>query len=181
MKKLLLILSVILSSCSCLISQPPAQVVYAGQGCEAFLPDYRPLMTFSDNCQIVDTIQTPQPGFQFTASNVITDVTIRAVDISGNWTEVSFTVTMLDTIPPVIGWEGLTAMSFDETVRLYHTWEQTVKVHGIAKWINDQSWTHGMAFADTTAIMKQLHTFTHAIVLTPEEYEQIEPYLNSIY
>lgn len=179
MKKLLFLLLLPLIGCKCLMSQIPPQVVYAGQGCEAPLPDYRLMLSISDNCQVVDTIQIPQPGYMLSASNVITDVTIRAVDISGNISEVNFTVTMLDTIPPVIGWEGITSMNDEQMLQLYKTWEQTVKAHGIAKWIYDQSWTQGMAFADTTRIMESLKTFTHSITLSDEEYAEWEAYINS--
>jgi len=172
MKKLLLILSVILSGCSCVLSQIPPQVIYAGQGCVAPLPDYRLSVTISDNCQVSEVTQTPTPGFLLTATSMITNVKIRAVDNSGNSSEVTFSVTMLDTIPPIIGIDALTVMTDQQMINLYKNWEESVKIVGLAKWIYDQRWSQGMAFADSAYILSQLHRFNHEIILTDEEYDE---------
>jgi len=179
MKKLLFLLLLPLIGCRCLISQVPPQYIYAGQSCEAPLPDYRLKVTISDNCQIENVTQTPSPGFLLMATNMITNVTIRAVDNSGNASQITFSVTLLDTIPPVIGWEGLTSLTEQEMIDLYRQWEAGVKVHSIAKWIYDQSWTQGFAFADTTYIMESLKTFTHSITLSDEEYDEWLTYMSS--
>ena len=101
MRKILLILiSVLLSGCGCLLSQIPPQKIYAGTGCSATLPDYRLKIAASDNCEVSTFTQVPAPGFLLTATNKIATVTVKATDASGNFKQVVFTVTLLDTIKP---------------------------------------------------------------------------------
>ena len=183
MKKLLLILSVILSSCSCLLSQIPPQTIYVDQNCEALLPDYTIQTVAIDNCPEGMVInQTPIPGTLMSVSNPALDVSIKAVDAFGNTSNtLTFTVILLDTIAPVLSWPiAQINMTDEHLIALYQNWEAGVKVKGIANWIYDQSWTQGMAFADTTRIIESLKTFTHVITLTDEEYSQYESYKNSI-
>lgn len=134
MKKLLFFAIVMLmaSSCTCLIAQIPPQYVYVTANCEAILPDYVPMVTVSDNCQIKSVTQTPQPGFVLNAANAQVTVTIRATDAFDNFSEVSFTVKALDTIPPVItptgdlltdNWNKINSM-YDSADRLLAEQEQ---------------------------------------------------------
>lgn len=102
MKKLLFILSILLSGCSCLLSQIPPQKIYAGAGCSATLPDYRLKIVASDNCEIASFTQVPAPGFVLNASLKTTTVTVKATDASGNFRQIVFTVTLLDTVKPVL-------------------------------------------------------------------------------
>lgn len=104
MKKLLIFAIVMLlaSSCTCLIAQIPPQYVYVTTNCEATLPNYIPMVTVSDNCQIKSVTQNPLPGFLLNATNPQVTVTIRATDVFDNFTEVSFSVKAVDTVPPVI-------------------------------------------------------------------------------
>lgn len=82
--------------------QLPPKYIYALTGCEAPLPDYTTGLTVTDNCTVSSVTQEPLPGFTLSATNMITGVTIKATDNSGNSSEVQFTVTLLDTLPPVI-------------------------------------------------------------------------------
>lgn len=100
MKQILILLSVFLTSCSCLLGQIPPQKIYAGSGCTAALPDYRTKITASDNCEILSFTQIPTPGFILNAATKITTVTVKATDASGNFRQVVFSVTLLDTIKP---------------------------------------------------------------------------------
>ena len=168
-----------LCGCGCVLSQIPPQYIYAGENCEAGLPDYRLIITALDNCKITDFTQDPIPGFILSATNMITNVKVRAVDNSGNASEVNFSVALLDTIAPILNYDALTAMTDKQLIELYRTWEAAVKINGIAKWIYDQRWTGGMAFADTANIMNQLKTFTMAITLTDQEYLEWKNYMNS--
>lgn len=81
-------------------------MIYAGDGCAAPLPDYIPLVAVSDNCSIASVTQTPTAGFILNSTTQSTTVKIRATDVFGNWTEVSFHVTLVDTVKPVITWDG---------------------------------------------------------------------------
>lgn len=103
MKSLIFILAVILISCNpeCLLSQVPPQKIYAGSSCTAALPDYRLKISATDNCEIASMTQVPAPGFALTPTNKTATVTVKATDASGNFRQVVFTVTLLDTVKPV--------------------------------------------------------------------------------
>lgn len=120
MKKLLLLLMIILSGCKCLLSQIPPQYIYAGEDCTASLPNYVERVIVTDNCALATIIQTPSPGFLLTAVNQITNVTIRATDVFNNFSEITFSVTLLDTIPPVITYDELLASTWLEVNNLYN-------------------------------------------------------------
>ena len=107
MKNLLFLLIILSTGCKCVLSQIPPQTIYAGAGCEAPLPNYVPRVTVTDNCGINSIVQTPAPGFLLTATNPVATVFIRAADISNNIAQFSFTVTLLDTISPIINWDTL--------------------------------------------------------------------------
>lgn len=63
MKKLLFLLSIVLlSSCTCLLSQIPPQYIYINENCEAVLPDYLTKVTATDNCNLASLIQIPEGG-----------------------------------------------------------------------------------------------------------------------
>ncbi len=101
MKKLLILFGLILfSSCSCLIGQIPPQYLYVDETCGAALPDYLSKIEVSDNCAVDTVEQTPTSGSWLTVP--VTTVLIRARDKFGNKTDMMFTVTLLDTVPPVI-------------------------------------------------------------------------------
>lgn len=134
MKKLIILFTVVLlaSSCTCLIGQVPPQYILVGNDCQAALPDYRSMLTITDNCGIKDTIQTPEAGYILSAVNQSVEVTIRATDQFGNWSEVKFMVTAKDDKPPVMipkdellsaGWEVINSM-YDQADRLLAEQEQ---------------------------------------------------------
>ena len=107
MKKLLILLvAVAFTSCKCVLSQIPPQVIYADADCQAQLPNYLEQVVASDNCELFAVTQTPEPGYVLDAQNQIVNVTIRAEDVFHNSTEVTFSVTLLDTIPPILEWLG---------------------------------------------------------------------------
>lgn len=103
MKKIIVLFSVVLliSSCKCVMSQSiPPQYLYVDQTCGAALPDYLPLFRFTDNCGIDTVWQSPTRGTWLTVPT--TTVLIRATDNFNNHTDLMFTVTLIDTVPPVI-------------------------------------------------------------------------------
>lgn len=94
--------TLLLSSCTCLLSQIPPQYVYVGDNCDVSLPDYTQRVTATDNCVVVSITQIPQPGYILNTTNQVVTVVVQATDAFGNISSISFTVTALDTIPPVI-------------------------------------------------------------------------------
>lgn len=104
MKKWLFILfgSMLLCSCSCLLSQIPPQYIYAGEGCTAPLPDYKTQVVVTGGCYGFTVTQTPLPGFLLTAVNKEVTVEIKATGANLKSSKVSFLVSMLDTITPKI-------------------------------------------------------------------------------
>jgi hypothetical protein len=102
MKKIIVFLGVVLlSSCGCLLPQVVPQKVYAtSTSCSAPIPNYLPLFTANDNCEIASVVQTPVAGTMLTPTNKVATVTVKATDGSGNIKQVVFTVTLLDTIKP---------------------------------------------------------------------------------
>jgi hypothetical protein len=102
MKKILFILiAILVSGCGCILSQIPPQKIYAGAGCTAPIPNYLTKITATDNCEIASLTQIPAAGTLLTSSNKVATVTIKATDASGNFRQIVFTVTLLDTIKPV--------------------------------------------------------------------------------
>lgn len=171
---LILVGVVMVSSCSCVLSQVPPQVVYADSAnCEAALPDYTPIVVASDNCGEVALSQDPLPGTVLSPANPYIDVLITATDEAGNAAFLNISVSLVDTIPPILEWpEGVASMSPDDVVKMYGTWEQAVKGYGIAQWIYDMSWKPDtLQFANDT-VYNNLYFFHHTIGLTVEEYNE---------
>lgn len=98
MKKLIILLSIVLSSCSCLIGQIPPVSLFVDETCGAAMPDIRPMLEWRDNCGIDTVEQTPTPGTWLTER--YNTVHIRAIDKFGNYTDALGSVELLDTIPP---------------------------------------------------------------------------------
>lgn len=103
MKRILVLLSItILFATNCL-SQIPTQYLYAPvDNCVTPLPDYRSMVSVTENCLLDTIIQNPNPGTIINEINVINNVTITAIDISNNSSNISLDVILLDTIAPVI-------------------------------------------------------------------------------
>lgn len=120
MRKLLFILPLLFAGCvsECVIGQIPPQTVYIGTNCTGILPDYTGKVTVTDNCQIKSIVQTPAAGTILTAPK--TTVKIRATDVFLNYTEATFTVNLIDTIPPVILYNELSVQAdHDSIMRMY--------------------------------------------------------------
>lgn len=89
----------LMSSCACIMSQGiPPQNLYVGADCGAAAPDYRMLLTFSDNCGIDTIEQMPTPGSWLTER--YNTILVRAWDRFENHTDVLISVELVDTIPP---------------------------------------------------------------------------------
>ncbi len=82
----------------------PAQTVNLDANCSAVLPDYRSLLTISDNCTPANALsvtQSPAAGTALNGTGSIT-VTFTVTDASANSNTCSITVTKKDVTPPVI-------------------------------------------------------------------------------
>ena len=180
MKKIVYLIGVLIlaSSCTCVLSQIPPQTVYADVNCEALLPDYTPQVMASDNCGQVVLTQSPEAGTLLTADSPALDVTITATDQFGNEAYLVVPVALIDTIPHILEWfEGVATLDEEDVVNAYMNWEQMIKVHGIAKWIYDQSWKPDtLEFAE--GVEEQLWYFTHSIALDSTEYQEYLSYKN---
>ena len=178
MKTTILFLSLLLlSSCGCLLSQIPPQTLYVDTNCEAPLPDYTIQVIASDNCpegMIIN--QTPIAGTMLSVAMPAVDVEIQAVDAFGNVSNTLIvSVVLVDTIAPILSWPIAQINMSDEHLQmLYKNWTAGVKVHGIADWLWDMSWTQGMPLADTARILESMRYFSNVIYLTDEEYEDYE-------
>lgn len=123
MKKIVFLLfAIAMTSCTCVMSQTvPHQTLYVDSTCGAALPDYRPLLRFSDNCGIDTIEQTPSYGAWLTER--YNTIHIRAYDVFQNYTDVLFTVELIDTLPPeLIGVDStLITSNYDKITSLYNT------------------------------------------------------------
>lgn len=136
MKKLLYLLLVItLYGCTstCLIAQPPQTLRFVS-GCQVAIPDYTLRVNITDNCGIKSIVQIPAAGFLLTATNPVTTVLITATDNFNNKSSISFSVTAIDDISPVITYDSLLAdiepiMEMydraDEALTQYSLWYDT--------------------------------------------------------
>ena len=128
MKKLflLLIVTLLASSCTCMLAQIPPQTIQINQNCQAILSDYTTTqyVIATDNCDVDRIVQTPAAGYVLNAVNQSVEVKLQAVDVFGNLSdEMKFTVTAIDTIKPVLNPQ----LSFLEA-----NWDTIHKVYDIA-------------------------------------------------
>lgn len=165
MKKLLfLLIPLLCMSCNCLLSQIPPQKIYATASCNAALPDYRLKITATDNCEISNFIQTPSPGYLLTSTNKVANVIIKATDASGNFRQVSFTVTLLDTIKPILNIAPeLLTYSFQQINDIYNFGDKLIARQ--EELLMQQSWIDSIPglrdkLQDSTYYKKAMLTWT---------------------
>lgn len=117
-KTIFLLIAILFAGCtpklSCLLAQFPPQIVYAGAGCTAPLPNYVTRATVVGGCTGFTVVQTPVPGTILTATNKVINVVLKATGTNGKTSQISFTVTLADTITPKI--TGLTAIQIQDTI-----------------------------------------------------------------
>lgn len=137
MKKIIILLSIILTlgGCACLYSQVPPQSLFIDETCGAAVPDYRPLLHFSDNCGIDTIEQSPTPGTWLTTR--FNTVMIRATDAYGNNTDVLFSLELLDSTPPVLDSidASLIAQVYQNVSSLYNTADRLLALNEM--WFDD--------------------------------------------
>ena len=161
---------ILLSGCSCLLSQIPPQKIYVGSSCTATLPNYLTKITATDNCEIASFTQVPAAGYLLTPTNKVTTVVVKATDASGNFKQVTFTVTLLDTIKPllIIAPELLT-YSLKQIDEIYNFGDRLIARQ--EELLNQQSWIDSIPglrekLQDSTYFKKTMLTWTakgHAV------------------
>jgi hypothetical protein len=159
MKKTLILLSaLLLSGCGCMLSQIPPQKIYAGAGCQAPLPNYLLKVTATDNCELASLTQTPAAGYLLTSSNKVATVVIKASDASGNFTQVTFTVTLVDTIKPKIEFDPSLLSSNLEQIKDLYNFGDKLLAWSIDYWagnFNNEQFPQ-QAFQQDSAYYKQM-------------------------
>lgn len=81
----------------------------------------------TDNCGLASVVQTPAAGYILDAANQSVEVKIRATDLFGNFNEVSFMVTAVDTIKPVLSpLPELLSANWDTIHKVYDVAERLV-------------------------------------------------------
>lgn len=162
MKKLLILLSIVLSSCTCLIGQIPPQYIYVDSTCGAALPDYLPMITVDDNCGIDTVWQSPTRGSWLTVPT--TTVLIRAIDNFNNHTDMMFTVTLIDTIPPTI--------TLNDTTLVTNVSQQIDALYDKADWMlaRHQNWIDYNMLADSIPVNWDHYNDIHITWTSPDKF-----------
>jgi uncharacterized protein YceK len=154
------------SGCGCILSQVKSQSIYAGATCTAVLPDYRLKIVATDNCEIASLTQVPAPGFALTPTLKTTTVTVKATDGTGNFRQVVFTVTLLDTIKPVLTIDpSLLAYQMKQVNDIYDFGDRLIAQE--SENLMAQSWIDSIPglrdkLGDSTYYKKQMLTWTTA-------------------
>ena len=95
------------------ISCPASQSLTLNSSCQVSLPNYTALASVSDNCTSSATLtrtQSPAAGTLISAS---TPVTITVTDQAGNSASCTFTVNVVDNLPPSITCPGVQSLSLN--------------------------------------------------------------------
>jgi hypothetical protein len=147
-----------------MLSQIPPQKIYATVSCNAALPDYKLKITASDNCEIATFVQTPAPGYLLTSANKVATVVVKATDASGNFQQVSFTVTLLDTIKPKLTIDPtLLSYQMQQVKDIYNFGDRLI--FGQEQNFYAQAWIDSVpglrtALEDSSYFKKTMHTWT---------------------
>ena len=98
---MLILFAAVVTGCTCTMSQTiPPQFLNMTDDCGAAMPNYIPKFLYTDNCGIDTVWQSPTYGTWLTAPT--TNAMIRAIDNSGNYTDVLFNITLVDMEGPTI-------------------------------------------------------------------------------
>jgi len=120
---------VTLISCNCL-PQIPIQTLYADENCQATLPNYLIYFDVFDNCGGAIPTQNPPAGYILDAGSPYVEVTIEAVDISGNINTRRFDVVLLDTMPPEIRVDSsFFTLTWQQNKAILMTYQHNIENH----------------------------------------------------
>ena len=149
-------------SCTCL-PQISTQTIYANENCMGLLPDYTSIVTVSDNCSAT-LRQVPSAGYVLDIGNPSIDVTLTASDPSGNETITTFSVILLDTIPPTMEFPtSMREYTIEQVKGLYSVFEEYMK-YNIADFMYNFNQFNEYGMVDS------LYVFEHSIILTDSLY-----------
>ncbi len=84
---------------------PPDETIFVDEFCNVMIPDFRPNLMGSDNCEAfldMEVLQTPAPETVFSNDDTEIVVTYTLDDTNGNTVSCMATVTLQDTISPTI-------------------------------------------------------------------------------
>ena len=89
------------------ITCPGDQNEFADASCDVSLPDYTGLATVADNCDASPTVtQSPASGTTLSGAGTVQTVTLTVTDASGNSSNCTFDVTVIDNTAPTITCPG---------------------------------------------------------------------------
>ena len=177
---MLFVLFIVLSTtvCAQVKTRIMPQKLYCGTtGCSAKLPDYRPQVVATDNCELASLVQFPSPGLTLSNKLRNVNVTIKATDNSGNATLISFPVSLIDTIAPgIIVNPSLTAATLEQIDRMYDIADRSMAymMDGIAA-LDTVQWPMAKYFRDSTYYKQPMIVWTapaHALHHDPDSTNQ---------
>ena len=118
MKKLIgFLIMAVFVGCTCL-GQLTTQYLYLDEDCLAQIPDYTIEVIATDNCDGVITI-TQFPAIGAYAS-VHFECTLTATDASGNTSNGTFQVMLIDTIPPSLAFSEVLTYNAEDIGKVYN-------------------------------------------------------------
>jgi hypothetical protein len=81
----------------------PDQILEAGSGCQAILPDYTSFLSANDNCYRLNNMEITQDPAPYTGiSDKANEVVMTVTDPEGNSSQISFKVDVVDRSKPLI-------------------------------------------------------------------------------
>ncbi len=140
------------------VTCPADDVVVLNDGCKAELEDYTPLVSASDNCEIVGMAQSPPAGTLLTGHGTSQLVQFSVWDIGGDTTTCSFTLSFVDTASPSIPVVVDTTVAVDTSCiavvpDLVDAWPANDNCTAPADLLYTQSPVAGTAIVDTTMVL----------------------------
>lgn len=137
MKNLLILLFIVITaSCTCL-GQLQTQYLFVDENCQAQVPDYISIVNAEDNCEGEITLTQYPPVNSYITIHMEANVT--ATDISGNTNVSTFTIMLLDTIPPALYFTDTIAYNPSQIKDIYLTFVGWV-VNDIQRFEDNFNW-----------------------------------------
>ena len=163
---LLLTVSILMSitvSAQVIKTKVAPQKLYCGSlNCSVPLPDYRLKISATDNCELASLVQLPAPGLILSNKLRNVNVTVKATDNSGNATMVSFPVSLIDTIAPVMKIDPtLIALTLEQIDRMYDIADRSMSymMDDVAQ-LDTIKWPMAKYWRDSTYYKQQMIVWT---------------------
>lgn len=143
---------------------PPNKDVYVDAGCDYSIEDFTSQATVSDNCTPlldITVTQSPNSGNTLSSHGTTQVITLTAEDNSGNDNQCQFTITLTDTIAPLINCPGnqntVVDASCNATVSDYT---------GLATFSDNCSLNGNITITQSPIAGSTVNSGTHSITLT---------------